>query len=448
MHSFKEFLSEATKLWFGFEHLPSKSGMDKELYKFFQLLQKHYKNDSEFFYIEPKYDFKKANKALTIKITDPQLIKKVAASPYLSDYGFVPAGQNFKSSQKVKVILYPSGGMRGSGRLPKVGEEVTIPSTDQQEMGTILYFESAMKGKPMSVEEISKKVGYKFDENWYYSFQEQYNAFHSNMGSMKGAKIYLDSGTNDSNILINLARKLGLKDLKDNWNPADIWIMNISKSKIISDCKDMKTLAEFNAYLEAKFDSKEIVGVSLKKVSKGKRGKFEVVKATDLPEVDLAPAPTIFNPFAKNFIFMTQGTPSGFQIRTGYKAASVTDEGKIRIYLEGREKGSNVQLGAVSAKAFADLAKENGFDIEADKRKIFADPMAYLNKTLPRLLKNPNVQDNVGEFPVNDQIALKSGAFLTYYLDILLSSDVSILKDCYFSSLKKNEFSSVHCKVS
>ena len=448
MYSFKEFLSEATKLWFGLEHLPNKSGTEKELYKFLQLLKKHYGKEDEFFYFEPKYDYRKGNKSLTIKVTDAQLIKKVAASPYLADYGFVPAGQNFKSSQKVKVTLYPSGGMRGSGRLPKVGEDVKIPSTDEQEMGTILYFESAMKGKPLSVEEISKQVGYRFDENWYYSFEEQYKAFHSNMGSLKGSKIYLDSGTNDSNILIQLARKLGLKDLKDNWNPADIWIMSISKTKIISECKGMKTLAEFNAYLEKKFESKEIIGVSLKKVSKGKRGKFEVVKATDLPDVDLSPAPTIFNPFAKNFIFMTQGTPSGFQIRTGYKSASVTDEGKIRVYLEGREKGSNVQLGAVSAKAFVDMAADNGFNIEADKKKIFADPMAYLNKTLPRLLKSPYVQDNVSDFPVDDILALKTGAFLTYYLDILLSSDVSILKDCYFSSLKKNEFSSVHCKVS
>jgi hypothetical protein len=244
-----------------------------------------------------------------------------------------------------------------------------------------------------------------------------------------------------------MAQKLGLTDLKDNWNPADIWVMSISKTKIISDTKSMKTLAEFNAYLEQKFESKEIIGVSLKKVSKGKSAKYEVVKAADLPDVNLVPSTTIFNPFAKNFILMTDGEPSGFQLRIGYKASTVSKESDIRIYLEGRMKGSNVQLGGVSSKMFPEFVKEHGFDIAADKKKIFADPAGYLNKVLPELLRNPIVQDNVGVFPT-DEVSLKAGAFLAYYLKIMLKGDAKLLKSCYYSSLKKNDYSSIHCKVS
>lgn len=446
MLTFGEYLTEATKLWLGFDDLPSR--MDSGLKEFFKTFRKHYGDQEEFIYIDDKYNFSRPRGQLQIKVTDKELVKKIANSPYLSKYQFVSTGENFKSSELVNVILKPSGGVRGSGRLPRFGQEVGIPSTDQQEAGTIAYFEGAMAGKPPTVKEISDKVGYKFDENWMHSFQEQYKAFHTNMGSIRGAKIYLDSGRNDSNILIETARKLGLKDLKDNWNPADIWIMTISKSKVARDTAKMNTLAEFNAYLQEKYESKEIIGVSLKKISKGKSGKFETVTAADLPVADLSVSSTIFNPFAKNFILMTDGDPSGFQLRVGYKASTVSKESDIRIYLEGRMKGSNVQLGGVSSALFPEMARTHGgFDIKADKAKIMGDPAAYLNKTLPKLLKNPIVQDNVAEFPAAE-IQLKAGAFLAYYLDILLSSDKAILKDCYYSSLKKNEFSSIHCKIS
>lgn len=444
MITFQEYLTEATKEWAGFDDLPSR--MDKELAKFFKTFKKYYGKEQDYIYIDDNYNFSSPKKQLVIKVTDKSLVKKIANSPYLSEYMFTATGENFKSTEKVNVIIKPSGGVRGSGRLPRKGQGSNIPSTDQQEAGTIVYFEGAMSGKPPTVQEISKKVGYDFDEEWMHSFVEQYNAFHENMGSLRGHKIYLDSGRNDSNILIKIARKLGLSDLKDNWNPADIWIMSISQNKIISDTKGMKTLAEFNGYLEEKYDSKEIIGVSLKKISKNKKAKFELVKAVDLPEVDLKPSNTIFNPFAKNFILMTSGEPSGLQFRVGYKASTVSKESDVRIYLEGRMKGSNVQLGGVSSKLFPEMAAAEGFNIAADKKKIMADPSSYLNKTLPKLLKNPMVEDNVGEFPT-DPISLQAGAFLTYYLDIMMSSSPEMLKNCYYSSIKKNEFSSIHCKI-
>jgi len=442
MHKFNEYLIESTKLWLGFEHLPT--AMNPELKRFITRLKKH--ADDDVIYIEPKYDFKKASTQLVIKVTDKQLIPKLAVNKDLVGYGFIKKGEKFVSSKLVNIALVPSGGMRGSGRLPKKGEKVANPSTAEQEAGTIAYFETAFKGKKLTLKQVSEKVGFDFSPEWMHNFEQQYIAFSKNFGNFPKHKIYLDSEKNDSNVLFNLAKRFGLKDLKDNWNPADIWIMSINKAQVIKQTKDVTSLHEFNAWLADKYESKEILGVSLKKISKNKTAKVETVSTSDIPDVDLTPMRVLFDPFQKNFIFETQGNISNFQLRVGYKAGTISKVGDIRVYLEGRQKGSDVQLGSVSAQLFPELASKNGFDLKADKTKILNDPMKYLNTTLPKLLKKSFVIDKVSPFPTSE-VQLKAGAWLTYYLEILAESDPDILKSCYYSAIKKNDFSSIHCKV-
>jgi len=442
MYEFKEYLTEATKQWLGFEHLPS--SMNPELKRFFKRLQKV--ADADSIYIEPKYDFKKAKNQLVIKVTDKPAISKMVAHKDLIGYGFSPSGDKYVSSKLVNVALTPSGGIRGTGKLPRKGEKVSNPSTPEQEAGTIAYFQGAFKGKKPSLKQVSEKVGYNFSPEWMHNFEQQYTAFAKNLGVLPKHKIYLDSDKNDSNILFNLAKKFGLKDLKDNWNPADIWIMSLNRSQIIKQTKDVTSLLEFNAWLSDKYESKEIIGVSLKKISKGKAAKFKTVSTLDLPDVDVKVSRVLFDPFQKNFILETDGNIKGFNIRVGYKAATVSKDSDIRIYLEGRQKGSMVQLGAVSSQLFPTLASDNGYNIPSDKKKILDDPIKYLNTTLPRLLKNSAVVDKVSPFPTSE-IQVKAGAFLTYYLEILLESNPDILKSCYYSSTKTNDFSSIHCKL-
>ena len=105
---------------------------------------------------------------------------------------------------------------------------------------------------------ISDAVGYPFSDEWMHNFEQQYRAFTSNMGSgFAKHKIYLDSEKNDSNILFVLAKKFGLSDLKDNWNPSDVWIMSLNKSQVIKQTKGITSLLEYNAWLSDKYESKE-----------------------------------------------------------------------------------------------------------------------------------------------------------------------------------------------
>lgn len=450
-YSIKKYIKES-KTWASFDDLPS--SIETKLSSFLTALKAELGLNSEYVYINDKnkntknnFNFKSAKKVLQIKFTDKKLPEKISKLSSMRKYGFSKVGANYVSTKLVKVSLEPSGGMRGSGRLPRKGEVLKNPTTEQHEKGTIVYFEGARNRRKPTLEEISTEVGFNFTEDWYYSFEQQYSAYVKALGTPVG-NIYLDSEKNDSDMIVKIAKSLGLKDEKNNWNPADIWIMNgITGAQIKLDTEDFANLAEYNGYLEEKFESKEIIGVSLKTVTKPKKGKLEIIKAVDLPIVDLEKGETIFNPYAKNFIFKTSGDPDGYQIRVGYKSGTITSEKDILIYLEGRMQSSTVQLGAVSAKFFKEIAKSKGFDIVKDRREILQDPLKYLNRELPSILKNSKVLDKSEEMP-EDEMRIKAGAFLTYFMKLMLSLDQEDLKSCYYSSIKKNKFSSIHAKIS
>ena len=48
--------------------------------------------------------------------------------------------------------------------------------------------------------------------------------------------------------------------------------------------------------------------------------------------------------------------------------------------------------------------------------------------------------------PTSD-LKQQAAAFSLHCLDVLISSDPAILKACFYSSSKMNDFSSVHCKL-
>ena len=438
-------INESSAPWMGVEHLPRNT--DKDLKDFLTLLLKY---DQEHVYLKTKHKYNSLKSKLQIKITDPTIMAQLGTDPRLKKYKLTKNSQGFVTKDIVNVELYASAGLRGSGRLNKIGDKKNNPTNDQQESGTIYFFEAKMSGKPDPVvQEISKHVGFDFDAEWYHNFKEQWEAFYNNIGIIRGAKIYLDSGKNDSNILIETAKKLGLKDSKDNWNPADIWIMTLSKSQIKAQTKDMVNLAEFNGWLKEKFTRKEIIGVSLKKVAKNKKGKFSIVNEnTDFPEVDLSVKRVLFTAFgATNFIFETKGSIDGFNIRVGAKAKKAKTVSDINIFSEGRMAGSTVQLGAVSAKIVRAEAEKIGFRITADKPKIFADPLKYIEETIPKILKHPEVQYIDKPIPA-DEVEQKMAAYLTYFMHMYLSFSSDQLRSFYFSAAKMNDFSSIHCKLS
>ena len=436
------------KLWFGFEHIPLST--TRELKTFIQQLKVVVGSESSYVYFDDAHNYASNNTQLTIKVTNAALLSEIAKSSKLAPYKFVAktGGQEFKATQGVNAVLYLSGGIRGTGKLPRKGEAMSSPTTKQQETGTVEYFLAKFAGKKPTIDSISEKVKFDFGQDWWHSFEQQYAAFEAKVGKISDANVYLDSGINDSNILIKLARKFGLKDSKDNWNPADIWVMTVNPAKIEKDTAKFTSLTQFNAYMKTMFVSKKIIGLSLKKVDQRSKGKYEVIESDTLPDVNLKPYRVLYSASQTNFVFETQGNIKNFMLRVGYKAGTITSESDIRVYLEGRVAGTGVQMGAVSSQLFPELAKEQGFDIVAMRPKILKDPAGYLAKFLKEISKSNYVEIKSTDFSKLTPVQLQASAFLAYYLLILLNSDPSILNACYYSSAKMNNFSCIHGKLS
>ena len=430
--------------WLTFSDLPQ--NYSTALQKFMLILEDILGSDKEYVYIDSKYNFQKATSKLVIKITDKELVPRLAENPRLSPYLFQKSGEKYITTLLVNVSFTPSGGDRGTGRLARRGQTQPIPTTKQQELGTVRYFESKFLGISPTTEEISNQVGFIFDAGWAHNFSAQYEAFRKNIGPIAAAKIHLDSNKNESDEIVNLAKKFGLNDLKDNWNPSDMWIMNISNELLLSETENITSLAEYNEYIFEKYSNKQIIGVSLKKIPTNRDAHFKVVSTKDMELVLLEPKRILFDPFQKNFIFETQGTVEGFNLRVGYKASTISKDSDIRVYLEGRQRGAKVQMGGVSSALFPILALANGFNIANDKKRIFANPISYMRNNIPEIMSHESVIDKMSDFP-KSPVLIKAGAFLTYYLQILLESDPGLLNGSYYSSSKLNTFSSVHVKL-
>ena len=442
MVNFKEYLFES-KAWYGYEHIIK---MKVEASEFASIIKK-LKLSDDHIYFEPKYDYKKHDKQLQIKITNIDTMKKILDKT--PEYQWEGDGTNYKSQTK-KIKLYLSGGMRGSGILSKFGKVDKNPTTEQQESGTIEYIK--LKIENTSDEEIRdsliKSIGFEFNEEWIWNFEEHFKAISSFLGIsiLSKSNIYLDSKKNDSNILLKLAKKFGLKDSKDNWNPSDIWIMNIKSSQIEKDTKDFINLEQFNGYLKDKFMTKEIVGVSLKKINFKKSGKYTVVGDSERPTIsNLRISDIIYKVGDRNFILKTHGDIDGFNIRAGYKASSIESEKNINIFLEGRMKNSKVQLGAISKMLIRGIFSDNEYDIDSYKTKIFSEPRKYFNK-FKNELHGTNISI-IGDAPEED-IKLKYTTYLLFFMYVIHKlENKNILEQFYFSSTKMNTFSSIHLKV-
>jgi hypothetical protein len=90
-----------------------------------------------------------------------------------------------------------------------------------------------------------------------------------------------------------IVKKFGISK-KDNWDPADMWLIKSSVKKItdiidktVDGSKGSQTIEELNAVMRSLYKERKLVGISLKKVS-GQQAKFEEynVKQLTLDEID------------------------------------------------------------------------------------------------------------------------------------------------------------------
>lgn len=149
-----------------------------------------------------------------------------------------------------------------------VGDAV---ETTKQENCSRLYFETYIeksKYPPISkVYEIYPLA----NDLWIHTFQQQSVALKKYLGANKGYKYYRGDGI--MSVVESAAKSFGIKS-KDSWNPADVYIVKADKeasiAKEIMKLKQQHSGGEgidaLNSYMRLLLASKELVGISLKRL--------------------------------------------------------------------------------------------------------------------------------------------------------------------------------------
>jgi hypothetical protein len=253
----------------------------------------------------------------------------------------------------------------GSGSGSGIG--ISAVETAQQENTTRLYCQTYMDtSKFPTVAEI-KKIYPKVNDEWFATFEAQAIAITKWIGST-GYEFSRDDGIMPHVEDIAL-KKCGVAT-KDSWNPADIYaVKKIKKAKIMKDLTDIGNLNmssrdkldKLNSYMRSKITSKELIGISLKKLTKGKVKTLELSNTSKKEPLDDIEIIT-------NSINLNLDLNANNEFQTGEMSLALKIKGtdvavQIRAFSGGvREstqmdmtgKGAAAKLGKVSAREAID----------------------------------------------------------------------------------------------
>lgn len=349
------------------------------------------------------------------------------------------------------------------------------PTTAQQEDG---FISNLQANKMLTLKEISHKVGFDFGNDWYHSFTESYKGFVSNIISEKQLnryKFYRDSDNKKLDLLNKITDEKILPSKKDNWNPADLWAVKITEinnlqkevDRLYTKMRNDKNISieQLNKYVENKFKSKEIIGVSLKQVT-GKKANVDIIKA----DAKFFSAIKMLR-VTKKFEFNV--TNSYFDLYCTYKCFKSND---VSYYYRFRPRAKSGELGqsaegapitqknfdgAVAKGEVLDVYLKRGSEITALLKKTkfpkstVLDGIKYLDKNYDDFKKY--VAKNKFDFAnisglttsLNDEYKVKRGILNLFYLYLIESykDRDTLFRKFYMAAKKMNEFSSIHYKI-
>lgn len=202
-------------------------------------------------------------------IVDPKANYKIVKIPREVEKKGVKIGQvqqllaNNKISKSEIEVKFGNGS--GGGGLNAL-------ETAKQENASRVYFEHWIEtGKEPPFKEI-ESVYPNVDDEWMDAFKAQAIILKKWLQSNRGYEYSRDSGIMP--FVEGLAKKYAGVATKDNWNPADIYIVRkIKKQEIMAELNKIKFLSNktaardfLNETMRRYFSTKDLVGISLKKV--------------------------------------------------------------------------------------------------------------------------------------------------------------------------------------
>jgi len=366
-----------------------------------------------------------------------------------------------------KIRLYNSG-----GRLTNVIDEngnletASKPSTALQEDAIVW----CLNNNNFDKDKIREDLKFNFDKTWNESFEKTFASIKKMSGKdkieIKSYITYRDSNNKKPQFLNAMTNGAILPDKKDNWNPADIWLVKkgYDGKDILELCKKIKagneTFVALNDLVKEHFINRKLIGISLKQVTSGKATikKMEVdidlVKSIKFLKISRKQSMSAMNSYYDiNFLYSEAGKPKNYIFRFRPKGKS----GSLKVYMEGKPPERKTFDGAVSKdmlnkKFFKNdlIDFEKKIDKVSAKDKTIKEFIGSVDANLYDFISKSNEFIDISDLDKkgNTEYITKRGAIITFFLYLMARENKNvILKECLLSSLKINDFSSIHYKI-
>jgi len=384
-----------------------------------------------------------------------------------------PNNQALFEIPSFKFRLYKSGG-RLTNVIDNDGNMIgnKTPSPQQGEDGTRYCLENGSSGMP-SKEAINKAVGFEFDKSWHGNFEKTYAAILTVIPKAKLSSydFYRDSNKKKLDVLNKITDESILPDSKDNWNPADIWAVKKSISaKLTAEGNALYNklklkqagIEDLNKWVEEKFKTKDLIGISLKKVE-GPKGNIVLVQVDSSLDKNI----TYMGPSEK-FKFITTNSYVDFLLKIKvYKDDTLyrfrfrprAASGQLKTYGEGQAQDAKTFDGAISSDLVNELFPKVGAWIKYCETELKTMKTVYdtcvgqkLDPDFAKFIK-ANTYSLVHVEGMNEKIddpyKIRRACVLLYYIWHMekVPDQKKVFKKMYMAAKKMNAFSSIHYKV-
>ena len=358
------------------------------------------------------------------------------------------------------------------------GEPVAAntPTNNQQEDGFILNLKA---GKMLEQSVISNKIGFQFGKDWYGSFTKSFAGFTSKIISksdLSKYEFYRDSDPKKLDMLNDITDPDILPSSKDNWNPADVWAVKISKKgdlekkidALYTERKNNKNVSieRINKFIENQLKDKNLIGISLKQVLGSSAKVDKITKDAKYinsvkflgfkKKMDYDVLKTYFDIHVKMSCIKNDSLDYLFRFRPRAASDAKTNNG------EGRLSGSGPADGAIDKKNVLSVLLPNADDITSEKygksktinealnflvasnKKKYEGLQKWVNKGSYKFLKISNLDKKADDKDIRRGLLNLNYAYLidTY------KDQKELYKKFYLAAKKVNEFSSIHYKIS
>ena len=300
----------------------------------------------------------RAYKETALEIYKIYLNKSMLEDVIRLNPGGTPGNDKYQIDLANKKVVFEITGKTGAGGAPDA------KTTAAQERGSAYILQRVLKNNKRynSSEDIRKDTqAYRalkgiwklsqleFDDSWLDDYYKQQKTMLIEYSSPRFTQFIRDGGF--MKWVTDLVKQKYQISQKDNWNPADIWLIK-DQSKTIRMIEDLidggksQTLEELNAILRTLFKDDIVVGVSLKKVS-GKEAKYERV---NLSEAD-------FESY-KQMYFEIDRIKIDLSLAKNRKGITSFGTQDTRIYVQAPRSVYNFQIKGNDSSGFSNLKWE------------------------------------------------------------------------------------------